>query len=248
MIFTPLIKKIHSIEEKWEIASFPEGHTLIADGSHQGRPLTSLNLTELVGCPIDKFPFLIKRLHTPASLFLQSHPEKGKEAQSKAWYMLNVSPGTSFYTTPDLPLTRGQVKTDLPSYLKKIHIKTGDLISIPSGCIHGVDHECVILEIKQNANLTYFLYEDGIPSPQEIEKSLNHLSLEEPSHATLVECPLITPYFTLTSKKGPCHIRGFEILFFLTGPEKNHPLLVPFGSEHLIAPGVEALSLRLFPL
>jgi len=105
---------------------------------------------------------------------------------------------------------------------EKIHhipMKPGDVIFIPSGRIHAIGAGNVIVEIQQNSDTTYRVYDwnrlglDGKPRKLQVEESMQSIdfddiepSVTKPNGETLVNCE----YFEVEKWELPAPRRAFE--------------------------------------
>ena len=150
----------------------------VANGRLTGQPLGLLAHRygrELVGeaAPqAERFPLLIKFLFPRQKLSVQVHPrdEEARRAglhcgKSECWYVvkaeidaqvgIGLKPGT---TRADLEaaLRRGDRADQL---LNWIYIKPGEMVYNPAGTVHAIGPGSVLVEIQQNSDTTYRLYD-----------------------------------------------------------------------------------------
>ena len=65
--------------------------------------------------------------------------------------------------------------------LHRFHAEVGDCLFVPSGRVHAIDAGCIILEVQQNSDTTYRVYDwgrvglDGKPRALHIESSLKSI-------------------------------------------------------------------------
>ncbi|MCX7915269.1 MAG: mannose-6-phosphate isomerase, partial [Verrucomicrobiae bacterium] len=98
----------------------------------------------------------------------------------------------------------------------------GDAIFIPSGRIHAIDAGLVIVEVQQNSDTTYRVYDWGRPRPLHIAESLASINFNdyEPSVQPL---PIECEHFRVellnlhTPHDGLCDGSSFHILIPLNG-------------------------------
>lgn len=171
------------VSESWEIAAHEDGMTTVINGAFAGRTLPELLALlgeDLVGSQYrwalerGKFPLLIKLLDAHQRLSLQVHPQdayamahEGNElGKSEMWVVLAADPGAAVVyglarqVTPEA-LARAVASDDLESYLHVLPIRAGDHICVPSGTLHAILKGSVILEVQQNSNTTYRVYDWG---------------------------------------------------------------------------------------
>ncbi len=187
-----------SCAESWELADRPEGESVVTRGPLEGKSIHQL-IAEygpaLLGTAIQStaFPLLIKLIDAKESLSIQVHPSSesakcfGGEAKTEAWYILDAAPGAAVYAGFKAPVTAEDIEQSihrhtLPNLLNRIPVKNGDVIYIPGGRIHAIDRGCLMLEIQQNSNTTYRIYdwdradEKGHPRELHVAQAMQHLN------------------------------------------------------------------------
>ncbi len=163
--------------ESWEVSDRPEGLSVIANGRWAGRTLADVIAeqgTALLGtrAPADRFPLLIKLIDARERLSVQVHPDEtvarrvGGEPKSEAWYVLDVEPNAGVYAGFRPGVDEGALRVALASgqveeLLTRLPIQRGDVINIPGGRVHAIGAGCLLLEVQQNSNTTYRLFDWG---------------------------------------------------------------------------------------
>ena len=181
--------------ESWEISDRPEGMSVVLNGPLKDTPLHDLVESmgsDLLGKDVDTdvFPLLIKLIDAKQDLSVQVHPNDanahitGGEAKTEMWIVLEAQPGAMIYAgmkpgiTQDLfeaALAEGKVESVA---LAKVPAKPGRAIFVPGGRVHAIGAGCLLLEIQQNSNTTYRVYDwgrvgaDGNPRPLHLEQAL----------------------------------------------------------------------------
>jgi mannose-6-phosphate isomerase len=171
------------IGESWEIVDRPEAQSVVASGPLKGNTLHELwthHRREVFGespntaCESralpDRFPLLIKLLDAPKRLSLQVHPpgkiaEKlGGEPKTECWYIVAADADAEIFVGFKKPITREQFEKSLrdgsaADYLHRIRVKEGDAMFLPAGRFHGIGGGSVLIEIQQNSDTTYRLFD-----------------------------------------------------------------------------------------
>ncbi len=181
--------------ESWEIADRPEGMSTVINGELKGKTLHELvgEMGEQLlgnGCQETVFPLLIKLIDAKLDLSVQVHPNDenadvtGGEAKTEMWYALDAEPDATIYaglkpnTTQDsfeAALEQGDLETVA---LAKIPARPGRAVFVPGGRVHAIGAGCLLLEIQQNSNTTYRVYDwgrvgnDGKPRELHLEQAL----------------------------------------------------------------------------
>jgi len=159
-------------------------------------PESGKTLSEVVG----KFPLLVKMLFPQDKLSVQVHPDdadaarlgedatsKGKvEAKTECWYILHAEPGASvalgLKPGVDTSAVRAAIGDGtLEALVEQVPVSAGDMVYVPAGTIHAIGPGVVILEIQQNSDTTYRLYDYGRPRELHLEQGLGVLKLETPA-------------------------------------------------------------------
>ena len=163
------------IGESWEIVDRPEAQSVVHQGPFRGATLHELWLEhreEIFGHVRDslRFPLLLKLLDAQENLSLQVHPPQaiaekvGGESKTEFWYISNAAPQGRVYagvrkgTTRDSflkALEEGRVEEQLHA----IQATTGDGIFLPSGRMHALGAGIVLVEIQENSDTTYRIYD-----------------------------------------------------------------------------------------
>jgi mannose-6-phosphate isomerase len=161
--------------ESWEISTHPDGTTAIANGPLAGKTLLDLlpeRKTEILGSHVkgDDFPLLIKLIDARDKLSVQVHPNNGNAAavggqpKTEMWYFLEGDAGANIYCglKPGIgkkEFLQAMENKTVADVLQDIPAKNGEAVFVPGGCIHAIGVGCLLLEIQQNSNTTYRLYD-----------------------------------------------------------------------------------------
>jgi mannose-6-phosphate isomerase len=181
------------IGESWDLVDRPEAQSVVL-GS-EGKTLRQVIESDPAGVmgpdwnASKAFPILVKWLDCQERLSLQVHPPmriapqlKG-EPKTENWYIAAARPDASLLVGLRKGVTRDQFEsalkaTELDGCVHRIPVKAGDSILVESGRIHAIDAGNVILEIQQNSDTTYRVYDwgrvglDGKPRQMHVEQSM----------------------------------------------------------------------------
>jgi mannose-6-phosphate isomerase len=186
--------------ESWEISTHPDGMTAIVNGPLAGKTLRDLlpeHKTALLGTNVKSgdFPLLIKLIDARDVLSVQVHPNDGNaaavggEPKTEMWYFLEGEGLAQVYCglKPGIGkaafLTAMEEKT-FTGILQTVPVRKGEAVFVPGGCVHAIDKGCLILEIQQNSNTTYRIYDwgrvgaDGKPREMHVDKALKVIDWE----------------------------------------------------------------------
>jgi mannose-6-phosphate isomerase len=164
-----------SIGESWEIVDRPEAQSVVGNGPLKGKTLHDLwtqDRQSIFGnAPnSERFPLLIKLLDAQQTLSLQVHPPDeidktlGGEAKTEFWYVAAVEPKTEIFVGLRKSMTRAEFKQSLErgeiaDHVHRIRIKPGDAMFLPAGRFHAVGAGALLVEIQQNSDTTYRVFD-----------------------------------------------------------------------------------------
>jgi len=208
------------IGESWEMVDRPEAQSVIANGPLRGQTLREALATHAVTImgpkwPAEQpFPILVKWLDCRERLSLQVHPpaavagELKGEPKTENWYIAATSPGAELI----VGLRRGVTREHFEAAIKNetveqcVHhfrVGAGDSILVHSGQVHAIDAGNLILEIQQNSDTTYRVYDwgrvglDGRPRQLHVAQSLRSIDWNDfepepvrgaPTSAVIADC------------------------------------------------------------
>lgn len=186
------------IGESWEIVDRPEAQSLASGGPWSGRSLRDLVASrgvEIMGPQWPKarpFPILVKWLDCRERLSLQVHPpadiaaKLGGEPKTENWYIARAEPGAAVLAGLKPGVDSARFRAALQdntaeSLVHRLPTVAGDSLLIRSGVMHAIDGGNLILEIQQNSDTTYRVYDwgrvglDGKPRAMHIDQSMASL-------------------------------------------------------------------------
>jgi mannose-6-phosphate isomerase len=187
------------IGESWELVDRAEAQSVVSAGAWKGltlRKVLEANSAEIMGPAWPKerpFPILVKWLDCRDKLSVQVHPpaaiapKLGGEPKTENWYFGKVDPGAAVYAGLRPGVTRESFEQAIGAgtvdqCLDRLPVRDGDSLLIHSGTMHAIDAGNVILEIQQNSDTTYRVYDwgrvglDGKPRTLHVQQSLESLS------------------------------------------------------------------------
>jgi mannose-6-phosphate isomerase len=190
------------IGESWEIVDRPEAQSVIRGGNHDGLTLREAIQAEgnaIMGpnWPKDKvFPILVKWLDCRERLSLQVHPPAevaaclGGEPKTENWYIAATAAGARLIVGLRRGVTREQFEAaiaanTLDACVHHFPVEAGDSILVHSGQVHAIDAGNLILEIQQNSDTTYRVYDwgrmglDGKPRAMHVSESLRSIRWDD---------------------------------------------------------------------
>jgi mannose-6-phosphate isomerase len=208
------------IGESWEIVDRVEAQSVVASGTLAGQSLRSVlakNAVAVMGpaWPAEKpFPILVKWLDCRERLSLQVHPPAAVAAELKGepktenWYIAHTAPGAELIVGLKRGVTRASfekaiVDNTVEQCVHHFNVAAGDSILVHSGQVHAIDAGNLILEIQQNSDTTYRVYDwgrvglDGLPRQLHVAQSLRSIDWTDiepapvrgaPTSGVIAEC------------------------------------------------------------
>jgi len=163
------------IGESWEIVDRPEAQSVVRNGALKGKTLHELwtqDRQSIFGDVPDapRFPLLIKLLDAQERLSLQVHPPEktaaklGGEPKTECWHVAAAKPGAEIFAGFRAAITRKEFENSLRTgsaadHVHAIKVKAGDAMFLPAGRFHGIGGGCVLVEIQQNSDTTYRVFD-----------------------------------------------------------------------------------------
>jgi mannose-6-phosphate isomerase len=147
-----------------------------------------------------RFPLLVKLLDARERLSLQVHPPPAAAAKLKGepktemWYVLEADQDAHLIAglrrganAADLMRTLEGVKDSklLEECMYRFPVLPGDSFFVPSGRMHAIDAGVVLVEIQQNSDTTYRVYDwgrvglDGKPRQLHLQESLVCINFQD---------------------------------------------------------------------
>ncbi|KRM19979.1 mannose-6-phosphate isomerase [Ligilactobacillus hayakitensis DSM 18933 = JCM 14209] len=159
--------------ECWAISAHQNGPATIINGVYEGKTLTWLwdNHREYFGNQAgDVFPLLTKILDAKEDLSVQVHPDDvyakkyaHELGKTECWYVLQADAGAEMYYGHNAK-TKEELRSLIDNkqwdkLLRKVPVKKGDFLYVPSGTVHAIGKGIMVLETQQSSDTTYRLYD-----------------------------------------------------------------------------------------
>jgi mannose-6-phosphate isomerase len=127
---------------------------------------------------------MVKYLFTSERLSIQVHPNDKQARASghkcgkeEAWIILHAEPdsvlglGTVRALSPD-ELRTSALDGSIESLMDWKPVKAGDVVYLPAGTVHAIGAGITLIEIQQNVDLTYRLYDYGRPRELHLDEGV----------------------------------------------------------------------------
>ncbi|MFG6281589.1 phosphoheptose isomerase [Sphingomonas sp. S6] len=178
----------HRVEKPWGRHDLGFG---FEDAPKDGEPIGEIWFQE----PGDSTPdLLIKYLFTDHKLSVQVHPDDEQaharglpRGKDECWTILAGRPDSTIALGPKQPITAEQLRADaqdgsIEDDLDWVPVKAGDFYYAPSGTIHAIGGGLTLIEVQQNSETTYRLYDYGSDRELHLDDgvAVSHLTPYQP--------------------------------------------------------------------
>ncbi len=135
-------------------------------------------------------PLLVKYLYTSEALSIQVHPNDAQAraaglpaGKTECWYIVAAAAGATIGLGLRQGATAAAVRDaaidgTLPSLLMDHPVAAGDFLFVPAGTIHAIGGGITLVEIQQNSDVTFRLFDYGRPRPLQLDEGLAVARLE----------------------------------------------------------------------
>jgi mannose-6-phosphate isomerase len=163
------------IGESWELVDRPEAQSVVVNGPLRGKTLHNLWTRHREGIfgrvpDTPRFPLLIKFLDAQEKLSLQVHPPEsvasrlGGEPKSELWYVAAAERGAEIFLGFREPITRDRFEEKLRDgtvmdHVHRIAVNSDDAVFLPAGRVHAVGGGNLLIEVQQNSDTTYRVFD-----------------------------------------------------------------------------------------
>jgi mannose-6-phosphate isomerase len=200
-LFAKNLPTDRSIGESWEIVDRAEAQSVVRNGPFRDRTLHELWMRDrdtVFGKVADapRFPLLVKLLDAHDQLSLQVHPPEkiaaklGGEPKTEFWYVASAIPGARLYVGLRDAISRDEFEQavragTVANLVHTIQVQAGDSIFLPAGRFHAVGAGNVLVEIQQNSDTTYRVYDwnrvddNGKPRQLHVDQALQSIDFND---------------------------------------------------------------------
>ncbi|WP_226038497.1 mannose-6-phosphate isomerase, class I [Aquibacillus saliphilus] len=162
--------------EAWVISAHSNGPSEIINGELKGETLTDAwnrhgELFNKKDGNDEEYPLLVKILDANNDLSVQVHPddnyardvENHPYGKTECWYVLSAEDGAEIvfgHHAGSKEEFKEMVNNgNWNNLLRRVKVKSGDFVYVPSGTIHAIGKGIVILETQQSSDITYRVYD-----------------------------------------------------------------------------------------
>ena len=165
----------HYVEKPWGQRPLPDAFD---DGS--GRQIGEIWFDD----DGTTLPLLVKYLFTSEKLSIQVHPSDeqapalgapgGKE---ECWYVIAAEPGATIgvgthAVIPPEALRAAALSGEIEQMMDWKPVQAGDFFYLKAGTVHAIGAGISLIEVQQNTDITYRLYDYGRPRALHLEESV----------------------------------------------------------------------------
>ena len=234
LFFKPIVKECVWGREYWLISAHENGDTEVLNGDCKGRRLSWLfaNKRELFGnLDYDRFPLLVKIIDAQDDLSVQVHPddeyahrnENGALGKTECWNILECDDKATIvigHNAATIDEAKEMIANNRWSdFLREIPIKRNDFFQITPGTVHAIKSNTKLIEIQQNSDITYRMYDynrvyNGKQRELHLSKSLDVINIpfdEEASHVSCEDDSVITCDFYCVDKYEIDGVKEFDM-------------------------------------
>lgn len=206
LFFEPVEKRLIWGDESWTVCAHPHGDCRVREGNYTGFKLSQLwqMWPELFGNTGKReFPLLVKIIDAKTDSSIQVHPddqyaaknEKDSQGKTECWYILDCEENTGMilgHKAADKKQLEEMINNGhWDELFSKVAVAKGDFIQMEPGTVHAVRSGVKLLEIQQNSDITYRLYDydrlaDGKPRALHIRQGMEVIITPAPNIETYV--------------------------------------------------------------
>ena len=261
------------IGESWELVDREDAQSVVHEGPLRGCTLHELWTQHRAGVfgeglpDSPRFPLLCKILDAQDRLSVQVHPPAevaarlGGEPKTEMWYLLDALLDSDLYAGLKRGVTRADFERALgegrvAELIHALPTHGGDTMFIPSGRIHAIGAGNLIVEIQQNSDTTYRVFDwnrlgiDGNPRALQVAESLESIDFADaepqfaqPQGETVVECGHFRVERWALDAPRDCAGRGFAIFTVIAGSVECGGSRFARGAFFLMPPSAERCDL-----
>ena len=169
----------HDVEKPWGRTDIPS-----AIAPTQGRRVGEVWFSAPTPSEGEALPLLVKYIFTSEKLSVQVHPDDAQArnhglrgGKSECWYILDAEPdarlgiGLTRELTPEA-LRAAALDGSIEALMDWKPVRAGSFYYIPAGTVHAIGGGVTLVEVQQNNDVTYRLYDYGRPRALHLEEAI----------------------------------------------------------------------------
>ena len=135
--------------------------------------------------PQELSQLLVKYIFTSEKLSIQVHPSSeevsaaasGLQGKDECWLILDATPGASLgigfaeHISPDA-MRAAALDGSIEGRMSWYPVKAGDFFYIPAGTVHAIGAGISLIEVQQNCDITYRLFDYGRPRQLHLQQGI----------------------------------------------------------------------------
>jgi mannose-6-phosphate isomerase len=157
----------HLVEKPWGVERLPDGFA-----AANGRRIGEIWFEE---AQAREAPLLVKYIFTSEKLSVQVHPDNAqararglRHGKSECWYIVSAEPSATLGIGTSRRLSPAELRAaaedgSIEALMEWRAVSPGDFVFIPAGTVHAIGPGIGLVEVQQNIDVTYRLYDYGRP-------------------------------------------------------------------------------------
>jgi mannose-6-phosphate isomerase len=163
----------HAVEKPWGRTDLP---------SSDGRRIGEIWFEAPDGRTL---PLLVKHIFTSDKLSVQVHPDDGQararglpNGKSECWYILRAEPEAALALGFSKSVSKEEMRrAALDGSIERLmdwkRVSAGDFFYVPAGTVHAIGAGLSLIEVQQQSDTTYRLYDYGRPRELHLEDGVD---------------------------------------------------------------------------
>lgn len=163
-------------------------------------------------------PLLVKYIFTSENLSIQVHPDDGSArarglagGKSECWYVLRAEPGARLGIGTVRPLDSAELRAvsvsgEIEALMDWKPVGAGSVFYVEAGTVHAIGGGVTVIEVQQNNDVTYRLYDYGRPRALHLDEGVA-VSRAAPYALPEARVPLGSAQPLLTDAGAPFALR-----------------------------------------
>ncbi len=199
----------HYVEKPWGRSDLPAMFAAAAD-----IPIGEVWFQTAEGDQDAALPLLVKYIFTSERLSIQVHPNDAQaqraglpRGKQECWYILDCDPGARLgiglirETTPDA-FAAAALDGSIEQLIDWKPVAPGQFYFIPAGTVHAIGAGITLVEVQQNVDITYRLFDYGRPRELHLAEG-SAVSRLKPYDRAMIDVPLGANYRLVDAPDAP---------------------------------------------